>query len=93
MIVAVALTLHALSLGAVLELSRTDGAASRIEFGVTASGSDASLSGDVNSINASVPLLSPNIMEMAARIAQLEELVSQQQVILSTSPGPTPRNP
>ena len=78
------LLFHALSLGAVLELSRTDGATSRIEFGAVPGGADATLSGDASSINASVPIYAPNLAEMSARIAALESLLSHFTSTLNT---------
>ena len=57
-----------LSFGAVLELKRQDGGASRIEFGVGPDGAESYLSGDAFSINASVPLASPNLESMLNRI-------------------------
>ena len=75
-------TLATVVLGAVLELKRSDGQASRIEFGAGPGGADAALYGDALSINSTVTFNAPNVLAMAARLEALEIIVAQQQEIL-----------
>jgi hypothetical protein len=72
------------ALGAVLELTKKDGTASRIDFGVGPDGPDSSLAGNAHGINASVPFHAPNIEALTARIAALEALLAS--VSLSADP-------